>query len=85
MSIGEFLLALADASEQGTKSRFIGLLEAIQKSKGVMGGAACIRETRIPVWLLVSFKMQGMSNGELLRAYPTLEAADLAAAWGYFG
>ncbi|MCU0542788.1 MAG: DUF433 domain-containing protein [Oscillatoriaceae cyanobacterium Prado104] len=34
----------------------------IQKTPGVMGGEACIRQTRIPVWLLVSYRRQGASD-----------------------
>lgn len=56
----------------------------IRRTKGVMGGDACIRNTRIPVWLLVSYKSQGMSDSELLRSYPGLTAADLVAAWDYY-
>ena len=50
----------------------------------VLGGAAYVRQTRIPIWVLVSLKMQGISDGELLHAYPALDAADLSAAWAYF-
>ena len=56
----------------------------IRKSAGVMGGAACIGNSRIPVWVLVSLKKQQMTDGELLRAYPSLQASDLEAAWGYY-
>ena len=59
-------------------------VEPIRSMPGVMGGDACIRNTRIPVWLLVEYKRQGLSDGELLQAYPTLNASDLIAAWDYF-
>jgi uncharacterized protein (DUF433 family) len=49
-----------------------------------MGGDVCIRNTRIPVWLLVEYKQQGLSDEELLQAYPALNATDLAAAWDHF-
>ncbi|MEG3860338.1 DUF433 domain-containing protein [Microcoleus sp. herbarium12] len=55
----------------------------IQKTPGVMGGEACIRETRIPVWVLVNARRLGISESELLEDYPTLRAADLANAWAY--
>jgi len=48
-----------------------------------MGGDACIRETRIPVWLLVSYRQLGKSEAEILATYPSLSAADLAHAWAY--
>ncbi|MEG3850784.1 DUF433 domain-containing protein, partial [Microcoleus sp. herbarium19] len=55
----------------------------IQKTPGVCGGDACIRETRIPVWVLVNASRLGISEAELLEDYPTLRAADLANAWAY--
>ncbi len=49
----------------------------------VCGGAARIIRTRIPVWLLESLRRQGKTDAELLVAYPTLNAEDLANAWNY--
>jgi uncharacterized protein (DUF433 family) len=49
----------------------------------VAGGEACIVRTRIPVWVLVQARHLGMSEGELLRAYPSLRAEDLVNAWAY--
>ena len=56
---------------------------AIRKTPGVCGGDACIRNTRIMVWLLVSMKRQSVTEQELLYNYPSLTPADLAAAWDY--
>jgi uncharacterized protein (DUF433 family) len=55
----------------------------IIKTPGVMGGEACIRESRIPVWLMVSYRQMGSSEAELLENYPTLSAQDLVNAWHY--
>ena len=55
----------------------------IEKTPGVMGGDACVRQTRIPVWLLVSLRQQGASETYLLEDYPTLTATDLVNAWTY--
>ena len=55
----------------------------IKKASGVMGGDACIRQTRIPVWLLVSLRDQGATETYLLEDYPGLTATDLANAWLY--
>jgi uncharacterized protein (DUF433 family) len=55
---------------------------AIQKTPDIMGGDACIGQTRIPVWLLVSYRRQGMSDAELLENY-SISAADLVNAWAY--
>jgi uncharacterized protein (DUF433 family) len=57
--------------------------QGIRKTPDVMGGAACIRETRIPVWLLVSYRNLGLSEVKLLENYPALSATDLANAWAY--
>jgi uncharacterized protein (DUF433 family) len=43
---------------------------AIQSTPGVCGGNARIRNTRIPVWTLVSLHQQGAREAELLRNYP---------------
>ena len=55
----------------------------IEKTSRVMGGDACIRQTRIPVWLLVSLRRQGASEASLLEDYPGLTDADLTYAWHY--
>jgi uncharacterized protein (DUF433 family) len=60
-----------------------GVWAGIEKTPGVMGGDACIRQTRIPVWLLVSLRQQGATEAYLLEDYPTLTAADLVNAWLY--
>jgi len=59
-------------------------LATIQKRPDICGGQARIRQTRIPVWTLVSFRQQGASDEELLRNYPGLNPQDLAAAWSYY-
>ncbi len=56
----------------------------IQHTPGVCGGNACIRHTRIPVWTLVSLRSQGATNQELIEDYPSLNQADLEAAWIYY-
>jgi uncharacterized protein (DUF433 family) len=56
----------------------------IQKTEGVCGGSARIRNTRIPVWTIVSFKKLGMSNSGLLKSYPDLTQQDLDEAWAYY-
>jgi uncharacterized protein (DUF433 family) len=65
--------------EKEVKNGFAG----IEKTVGVMGGAACIRQTRIPVWLLEQARRQGVSEVDLLRNYSQLSAHDLANAWDY--
>ena len=56
----------------------------IEKTTGVCGGSACIIQTRIPVWTLVSLKHQGASDITLLEFYPSLRQQDLNHAWSYY-
>jgi uncharacterized protein (DUF433 family) len=55
----------------------------IEKTPGICGNSARIARTRIPVWTLEQYRRLGMSEADLLRAYPTLRAEDLANAWAY--
>ena len=55
----------------------------IETRPGVSGGEPCIVRTRIPVWLLEQGRRLGTSEADLLKAYPTLRAEDLANAWNY--
>ena len=55
----------------------------ISKRLDRCGGDACIRERRIPVWVLVGYRRLGMTDADILRAYPTLTQDDLEAAWAY--
>jgi uncharacterized protein (DUF433 family) len=57
--------------------------QGINKIPDLMGGEACIRDTRIPVWLLVSYIRMGASEAIILDSYPTLTATDLVNAWSY--
>lgn len=56
----------------------------IDSHPAICGGEPCIVRTRIPVWVLVQSRRLGLSEADLLRAYPTLRAEDLANAWAYF-
>ena len=48
-----------------------------------MGGVPCIRGLRIPVATVVGMLADGMSEGDILAAYPDLESADLQEALRY--
>jgi uncharacterized protein (DUF433 family) len=48
-----------------------------------MGGVPCIRGLRIPVSTVVSMVAEGMSDQEILAAYPDLEAEDIREAVRY--
>ena len=56
----------------------------IEKTPNVCGGSACIIRTRIPVWTLVAYKKDGLSDATLLYEYPTLRQQDLNHAWAYY-
>ena len=45
-----------------------------------MGGVPCIRTLRIPVATVVEMVADGMTSDDILKAYPDLEAADIAEA-----
>jgi len=52
----------------------------------VMGGKACIRGLRITASLVLNLVANGMSDDEILKSYPYLEAEDIRqtlkyAAW----
>ena len=41
-----------------------------------MGGAACVRSLRVPVATLVEMVAQGLTEDEILEAFPDLERED---------
>jgi uncharacterized protein (DUF433 family) len=45
-----------------------------------MGGAPIIRNLRIPVATVIDMVADGMSEAEILQAYPDLEAPDITEA-----
>ncbi len=59
-------------------------LGPIRWQDDVLGGDARIRDTRIPVWLVVAHKKWGESDSEILAQYEGLNAADLSAAWDFY-
>jgi uncharacterized protein (DUF433 family) len=81
------LLALQPAEQaaiiQLLSNNLANTWAGIRKTPDVMGGEACIRNTRIPVWLLVSYRRLGLSEAKLLDNYPDLTATDLSNAWAY--
>jgi len=48
-----------------------------------MGGVPCIRGMRMPVATVVRMVANGMTTAEILRDFPTLEAADIPEALQY--
>jgi uncharacterized protein (DUF433 family) len=48
-----------------------------------MGGVPCIRRLRIPVATVVAMVADGMTEAEILAAYPDLEREDIHEALQY--
>jgi uncharacterized protein (DUF433 family) len=48
-----------------------------------MGGVPCVRGLRIPVATVVGMVADGMTEADILKAYPDLEAADIREALQY--
>ncbi len=48
-----------------------------------MGGVPCVRGLRIPVATVVGMVADGMSEAEIVAAYPDLEDADVREAMHY--
>jgi len=71
--------AILEIVSRGVGGEFPG----IEVTPGVCGGAARIVRTRIPVWVLAQARRQGLSDADILRAYPTLRQEDIAFAAAY--
>jgi uncharacterized protein (DUF433 family) len=56
----------------------------IETDPDIRGGEPRIVRTRIPVWVLVQARKLGTSEADLLKAYPSLRAEDLANAWAFY-
>ena len=61
----------------------INELDRITFDPAVMGGRACIRGMRITVALVLNLVAYGMTPGQILDAYPYLEAEDVQQAVRY--
>jgi uncharacterized protein (DUF433 family) len=55
----------------------------VERRPGVIGGSAGIRRTRIPVWVVEQARRLGLSESEILDAFPLLQTEDLRNAWVY--
>jgi uncharacterized protein (DUF433 family) len=59
------------------------LLDRIEINPDVMLGKPVIRGTRVPVELILRKLSEGVSEADLLDAYPRLTIADIHAALAY--
>jgi uncharacterized protein (DUF433 family) len=55
----------------------------IEATPGICGGEPRIAGTRFPIWTLEQSRRLGVSEADLLHAYPGLRAAGLVNAWSY--
>lgn len=56
------------------------MFDRITIRQNQMGGVPCIRGLRIPVATVVGMIADGMTDAEILAAYPDLEPADIRAS-----
>jgi uncharacterized protein (DUF433 family) len=57
--------------------------ERLTVSPEQMGGVPCVRGLRIPVATIVGMVAEGMSEAQILRAYPDLKKEDIREALRY--
>jgi uncharacterized protein (DUF433 family) len=55
----------------------------IESTPEVCGGEPGIAGTRIPVWTLENYRRLGLSEAQILGAFPSLRATDLVNAWSF--
>ena len=84
----EILLATMNRAEKAKVLQILArdlgdVFPGVESTPGVCGGDPCIVRTRIPVWVLESYRRLGVSEADLLKSYPSLRADDLATAWAY--
>ena len=60
-----------------------GLGSGIESTPGVCGGDPRIAGTRIPAWTLERYGRLGLTEAQILGAFPALRATDLVNAWSF--
>jgi len=61
------------------------MIERISINPNICHGQACIKGTRIPVYLIVKMLANGDTIEDLLDAYPTITREDILACLAYAG
>jgi uncharacterized protein (DUF433 family) len=61
----------------------MNLLEQISVDPLICHGKACIKGTRVMVSIILDNLAAGVSSGEILKSYPTLNPDDIKAALAY--
>jgi uncharacterized protein (DUF433 family) len=65
--------------------RYSLMFERISINPNVYHGQACIKGTRIPVYLIVKMLANGDTIEELLKDYPSITREDILACLAYAG
>jgi len=60
-----------------------GVRNRITTDAAVCGGSPCIRDTRIPVSVVLDGLAEGLSSEQLIDHYPQLTREDIQAALAY--
>ena len=81
-SLAEAIAALS--TEDYALFQEVLIAKMVKKTPGVAGGYACIRDTRIAVWTLISLSKQGVDEAALLLDFPGLTRFDFLAAQVYY-
>lgn len=56
----------------------------VQRTPGVCGGDACVRNTRVPVWAVIQMLQMGRTKAEVLADLPSMIEPDLDVVWAYY-
>lgn len=55
------------------------VLSRISSDPEILNGKPCVKNTRIPVWLVIGMLGDGMTEAEVLHSYPSLTEEDILA------
>jgi uncharacterized protein (DUF433 family) len=58
-------------------------MTVVRRTPGVCAAPACIGDSGVPVWIIVTMSEAGACVAEMLAVYPQLTPADCAAALNY--
>ncbi|MEG4807948.1 DUF433 domain-containing protein [Microcoleus sp. F8-D3] len=87
MTIKEQLLQTVETLPDDLLAQTLQFVQTLQhpihKTPEICGGTARIRDTRIPVWTIITYQQQGATEAELLY-YPGLTLQDLQAVANYY-
>ncbi|MGB3265947.1 MAG: DUF433 domain-containing protein [Microcoleus sp.] len=88
MTLKEQLLQTIETLPDDLLAQTLQFVQTIQhpihKTPANCGGAARIRDTRIPVWTIIAYQQQGATEAELLYNYPGITLQDLPAVANYY-